>query len=212
MDKSQKAVAVFDKLAELYQNKFMDQSGFIDTFELFCKSIPQPHARILEIACGPGNITRYLLNMRPDFQILGIDLAPRMVALAKTNNPTAQFEVMDARGINQLPGKFDGILCGFGLPYLSREEAIQLIRHSADLLNNSGIIYLSTMEDDYSKSGLRKGSSGDEIYMHYHQADYLTTALEENGFQILSIQRKDYPEQNGDVTTDLVIIGCLIKF
>ena len=31
--------------------------------------------------------------------------------------------------------------------------------------------------DDYSLSGFKKGSTGDEIYMHYHQADYLTEAL-----------------------------------
>lgn len=54
-------------------------------------------AAIVEVACGPGNITKYLLNKRPGFKIGGIDLAPNMVELAKVNNPTASFQVMDSR-------------------------------------------------------------------------------------------------------------------
>jgi len=207
MDKTKMAIDVFDKRANEYQARFMDVGLYHDTFDLFCNSITKENAEILELACGPGNITRYILNKRPDFKILGIDLAPNMIELAKRNNPTATFQCMDCRDIRLLGKKYDAVMCGFCLPYLSKEESVQLINDVYNLLEFNGLLYISTMEDDYAKSGLERSSSGDQMYIHYHEADYLTQALLENGFKIIEMQRKEYPKQDGSKTTDLVIIA-----
>lgn len=206
MDKS-KTIDVFDRRAVDYQDKFMDFDLYDDTFDLFCESIPKAGAEILDLACGPGNITRYLLGKRPDFRIFGIDLAPNMIALAKANNPTAEFGIMDCREISNIQQRYDAIICGFGLPYLSKEETAALIRNASGLLNAGGILYLSTMEDDYSKSGPRKSSDGkDETYQYFHEAGFLTAVLEENNFKVFNLQRKDFPGPDG-TTTDLVLIA-----
>ncbi len=207
MDKTKIAVGVFNKFAKQYQDKFMDVSLYSESFDLFCSSIKKKNPDLLELACGPGNITRYLLDKRPDFKIVGTDLAPNMIALAKINNPTACFQLMDCRDITTMENKQDGIMCGFCFPYLSKEEAITFIQDASHLLNPGGILYISTMEDDYSKSAFKKGSGGGEIFIHYHEADYLTNALTENNFIILDIQRKTYPEADGTQTTDLLIIA-----
>lgn len=204
MDKTKNAVAIFDKLAKLYQDKFMDVSLYHDSFDIFCKNIETQNAEILELACGPGNVTKYLLERRPDFKILATDLAPSMLELAKINNPTAEVQLLDCRDIDKLDKKYDAIMCAFCLPYLSKKQAIQLIADAANRLNSKGLIFISTMEDDYKTSGLRTGSTGDSIYMHYHEAKYLTKALEKNGFTILDMRRKEY-----ELTTDLVIIASL---
>lgn len=207
MDKTRIAIDVFNKLATEYQDKFMNVDSFSDTFDIFCEKIQKQNADVLELACGPGNITKYLLNKRPDLKILGTDLAPNMIRLAKINVPAAEFQLMDCREIEMLNKKYDAIMCGFCLPYLSREEAFKLIVDASKLLNSSGILYLSTMEDDYNNSGFRKGSQGDEIYMHFHEADYLVAELEKNNFTITDLKRKDYPERDGSITIDLVIIA-----
>lgn len=207
VDKTKIAVDVFNKHAEKYQDKFMDVSLYGDTFDFFCNNIENKNAEILELACGPGNITKYLLNKRPDLKILGTDLAPNMIDLAAINNPTAAFQIMDCRDIGKMNKKFDGIMCGFCLPYLSKEETIKLITDASKILKPKGVLYLSTMEDDYSKSGFKKGSAGDEIFMHYHKTDYLTNALTENNFKIINLKRQDYPETDGTITIDLIIIA-----
>lgn len=209
MDKTKIAVDIFNKLASAYQAKFMDVSLYHDTFDVFCSAIKKQDAEILELACGPGNITQYIISKQPGFKILGTDLAPNMIELAKINNPSAQFQLLDSRKIKELNKTYDAIMCGFILPYLSKEEAIQLIKDSALILNKNGVIYISTMEDDYSLSGFKKGSTGDEIYMHYHQADYLTEALIESGFSIVNIQRKTYPAADNTPVVDLILIAKL---
>lgn len=207
MDKTKIAVDVFNKLAELYQSKFMDVSLYHDSFTVFCNAIKKSNAEVLELACGPGNITKYLISQRPDFKIVATDLAPNMVELAKINNPSAECVLMDSKNIGNLNQNYDALMCGFLLPYLSKEEAIQLISDATKILTKDGVIYISTMEDDYSTSGFRKGSTGDEIYMHYHQADYLMEALKNNGFELIEEQRKVYPANDGSDTVDLILIA-----
>src|SRR5690349_18694421 len=99
MDRTKMAVDIFNKHAQIYQHKYMDVSMYHDTLDAFCNSIPKHNAQILEIACGPGNITQYLLQQRPGFNILGTDLAPNMLELARANNPEAKFKEMDGRNI-----------------------------------------------------------------------------------------------------------------
>jgi N-dimethylarginine dimethylaminohydrolase len=98
-------------------------------------------------------------------------------------------------------------MCGFGLPYLSKEETENLISGSFALLKPEGVLYVSTMEDDYNKSGIKTSSSGSQLFMHYHQADTLTQALQKQGFNIIDLQRKEYPATDGTKTTDLLIIA-----
>ena len=205
MDKSKAAAEIFNKYAPEYQNKFMDVSLYADSFNFFCRSLKQ-NASVLELACGPGNVTKYLLDKRNDLKILGTDLAPNMIELAKQNNPGAEFQLMDCREILTLNKKYDALLFGFCFPYLNKEEVERVISGSAVALNESGIVYISTMEDDYEKSGWKKGSKGDEIYMHFYTENFLKETLEKNGFRILFTDRKESFSGNEPVN-DLIIIA-----
>lgn len=199
---------IFNFFAEDYQEKFMDFDLYHDTFDFFCEAINKDYASILEIGCGPGNITNYLLNKNPHYKILGIDIAPKMIKLAITNNPSASFEVMDCRTIQQINKRFEGIICGFTLPYLNKKEAKQLIFDASEIIRDNGILYLSTMEDDYEKSKIITSSTNKNsgVFTYYHQEDFLVNQLENNGFKIIKTQRKNYPEPKDD-SKDLIIIA-----
>jgi trans-aconitate methyltransferase len=206
LDQTKIAVDLFNKLAKGYQDKFMDVSMYHSSLDLFCKNIEKENAHLLEVACGPGNITKYLVEKRPDLKVLGTDLAPNMIALAKINNPSTAFELLDFREMNTMTQSFDAIVCGFGLPYLTKAEAITFIANAGIKLDCGGLLYISTMENDNSKSGFKTGSTGDTMYQNFHQADYLTQALEENKFKIIHIERKEY-FYNNEKTVDLIIIA-----
>lgn len=206
-DKTAIAVNLFDKLATTYQDKYMDVSLYADSLDQFCDSIAKQEAALLELACGPGNVTKYLLEKRPDFKILGTDLAPNMLQLAKANNPTAAFELMDCRDLGKLSQAYEGIVCAFCLPFLSKEETTQLLHDAFTKLNPKGTLFLSTMEDDYEKSRWEKGSTGESIFMHYYPAEFLVQALENTGFAVVDLQRKTYAGRDGAPVTDLLLIA-----
>jgi ubiquinone/menaquinone biosynthesis C-methylase UbiE len=207
MDNTKSAVEIFNKLADQYQAKFMNVDMYADTFDNFCNALKKQNAEVLELACGPGNITKYLLTKRPDLKILGTDLSLNMIELAKQNNPEAEFLLMDCRDLLALNKKYDAIMCGFCLPYLSKEDALKLIANGSEILNAGGVIYISAIEDANSNSGFEAGSTGDKIFMNYHEAEYLIETLEKNKFKIIDLQRKHSPPNATKKTSDLFIIA-----
>jgi len=194
MDRYRETFNTWNKIAALYQDKFMDLDLYNESYDFFCKAIPKKNATILDLGCGPGNISRYLLSQRPDFQLTGIDIAPNMIALAKLNNPMATFIEMDSRQINTLATSFDGIICGFCLPYLSSSDCSKLIADAALLLANNGILYLSFVEGDGDQSGFQVGSDGDRVYFYYHPLEHLKQVLIDNHFAALKIFEVAYPK------------------
>ncbi len=207
MDNSVWAAQIFDKHARGYQEKYMDVSLYHESFNFFCEAIPISNASILELACGPGNVTRYLLEKRPDFKILGTDLAPNMLELARENNPGAGFKLMDCRNIEKEKNDYDGVVCAFAMPYLSMQEVRKLIYDIYGRLKADGLVYLSTIEGKYENSALTKGSTGDEIFMHYYPSEFIIGALENNGFKVLYQEEIETLGAGGNKVTDLVVVA-----
>lgn len=207
MDHSTSAADLFHRLAGLYRDRYMDQSAFADALDTFISRLPVPAPRILDVGCGPGNISRYLLDRLPQAALTGIDLAPAMVDLARQANPTAHFTVMDCRQITRLSGPFHGIICGFCTPYLSSAETEQLIADAMQLLVPGGLLYLSTMEGPPERSGMQTSSTGDQLYIYYHEATVLIGAITRHGGELLYERRQPSPATSAPTPdTDLIII------
>lgn len=191
MDRYKETFETWNTIASIYQDKFMELDLYNDTYDYICNCITKPKAKLLEIGCGPGNITKYLLAKKPDFDIFGIDIAPNMIELAKKNNPTANFAVMDSRQVNSLKTKYDGIIGGFCLPYLSDTESKELISSSYDLLNENGLIYLSFVEGDPNKSDFKVGSGG-RVFFHFHNSDDIKKQLIRTKFDEIETFKVEY--------------------
>lgn len=203
MDRYKETFETWNKLASLYQDKFMDLHLYDDTYDFICNAITGENAKILEVGCGPGNITKYLLSKRPGFAIYGIDIAPNMIELAKKNNPSANFAIMDCRNIDELKTKYDGIVCGFCLPYLSQADSQKFIKDCSDLLNEDGLLYISFVEGDPLKSAFQVSSTGDRSYFYFHRLDDLKASLLESKFHELNIFKVEYsiPGSKTDIHT-----------
>lgn len=209
MEKFDVSVQRFDEFAEEYASRFDNVSGYHNQLSYFVHQVITTCPAVLELACGPGNVTKFLKNHFPESRILAVDLAPKMIELARKALPEVDFRVMDVRNVSVIPEKFDAVMCSFCLPFLSKEDAAKLIADCAVLLNSGGIVYLSTMEGDEHRAGFEKTSfSGDsEVYFNYHRQTDLQDAFEKSGFKILKLDRQDYQEPDGSITVDLIFIA-----
>lgn len=205
MDKHQETRATWNNIAGLYNEKFKELRLYDESYDYICQALMQTGAKILDVGCGPGNITQYLLSKRPDFDILGIDLAENMIELARKNNPTARFAVMDSRQMFTLDTQFDGIVAGFCLPYLSPLEAGELISSAYRLLNEQGLLYLSFVEGEPEQSGFKSGSGG-RVYFYYHPLKGLLQSLQENKFEDVITFKVPYQvsETQNDIHTIVI--------
>lgn len=209
-DNFKNSIHIFNKYASSYQEKYMDVSLYKDSLQRLLNKLPDD-AKVLDLACGPGNISAYLLQYKPKLQILGIDGAENMINLARKNIPQAEFKVMDIREIDKIERDFDAVICGFCLPYLQEKEARELIQKAASLLSKNGIIYLSTMEGDYSLSHYQKSSSGNDegLFIYFYQSNQLKGFLKDAGFTMLFEEIITQPEAQKSSGQDIILIGTL---
>ena len=212
MDRYQETFKTWNKLAPLYQDKFMHLDLYNDTYDKFLSLVKkQQGLNIIDLGCGPGNICKYLLTKNPELQITAIDVSSNMIELANINSPSAQFLTMDIREISRLKKEYTGIICGFCIPYLSRSDLINLIAHCRNLLKKTGILYLSFVEGNYSQSGYQIGSNGDKMYFYYHPLDLLRETLQANCFKTEHLIHKHYIKTDHTEEIHTIIIVSKIS-
>ncbi len=207
MDPYTETFKTWDKVSLLYQEKFMDLELYNETYDFFCNTISKESASIFEVGCGPGNITKYLLSKRPNYTIEGIDISSNMITLAKINNPSASFSVMDCRMIDVIKKKYDGIICGFCLPYLSEVESLKLFSNASNMLNEGGTLYLSFVEGNEVQSGFKTASTGDRTYFNYHNLNTITQFLFSCGFEEPHLLRVNYEIENKISEQHIILIA-----
>lgn len=199
------AVELFDKHADLYAEKYMDVSRYQEGFEELLKLLPKK-AKLLEVACGPGNNARYLLDRRPDLNFHATDLSEKMVAIATRNLPEGELKLADAHKLNAIGTGYDALIAAFIFPYFDKDECLSWIRNSTKALKQNGLLYISTMEGNYVDSGLLRSSKGDELLTYYYDESFLTTALNEHGFEVLFQER--VKNENG---FDLILLAQVMQ-
>lgn len=214
MDKFETSVDTFNRLATRYESRFMDFPHYQDTYDRILEYLPDSGTcgaacQVLDIGCGPGNIARYLLDRRPDLQLTGTDLAPNMVELARRNNPTARFMIMDSRKISSLTEKFDLVVCGFCIPYLELADVRLLIGVIAEHLNPQGLLYLSYIDGNYQNSKAQTNPDGDQVFTHYFEESDISGILQTQGFTILEVIHKPFPATDDTKVTETFIYATV---
>ncbi len=188
-EKHRDAVGIFDKYAEQYARKYADHPAYVASYQRLIDLLPAEGARILDIACGPGLASAYLLQHIPSLNITGIDLSGRMLALARTHAPLARFERRDCRRLADLEERYDGLVCGFFVPYLARDEVRSFLKDSRQIISTGGILYLSAIEGAYEESGYQSRDGKDSLFTYYYSREELQRQLLAAGYAIEDWER-----------------------
>lgn len=185
----------WNSIAQQYEEKFMDFELYNDTYNSFCNKLNG--LALLEIGCGPGNITRQLLKIKPELKILATDVAQNMLDLAGQNNSQINTQLLDARDLGILNTSFDGIVVGFVIPYLSKIDCAKFIADCSKLLVVGGVLYLSFVEGSQQQSGLISNSKGSKMYFYYHELQFVRKELESNKLTLIETIEKYYSKSDG---------------
>lgn len=133
----------YDAVAEVYAKTFFD--------ELSCKPFDRelldafaalaPHAKALDVGCGPGHVGRYLSEHGLD--VVGIDLSPAMIEIARRLNPGMRFEVGDMRSMPIGDGAVDSVVAFYSLIHIPRAEVPAVLTEFRRVLAPSGRLLLA---------------------------------------------------------------------
>lgn len=109
----------FDKLAESREYWIRkNQYYYHSLINLFSFLVP-PEKRVLEIGCGTGDLLASLKTKKS----VGVDISPKIIAIARKKYPNLKFYEMDAEELN-LEEKFDYIIASDLVSFLYDIEQI----------------------------------------------------------------------------------------
>jgi SAM-dependent methyltransferase len=74
---------------------------------------------VADLGCGPGHVTAHLAALGAE--AFGLDLSPRMVALARRAYPGLRFEVGSMTGLDLPDGRLGGVLSWWSIVHTPRE-------------------------------------------------------------------------------------------
>jgi ubiquinone/menaquinone biosynthesis C-methylase UbiE len=76
------AVAVYEGVWRPLGYFIASKHSFPKDLERIASLVQQRHGMILDLACGPGNVTRQLARLAPEATVIGFDLSPQMLERA----------------------------------------------------------------------------------------------------------------------------------
>ena len=94
-------------------------------------------SKIIDIGCGPGNVTQLLAQRWPKSHITGIDNSQSMIERAKKDFPNLNWELVDA-GKDEISGEFDIIFSRATIQWIPNH--FELLIKLRSLLSDNGII------------------------------------------------------------------------
>jgi ubiquinone/menaquinone biosynthesis C-methylase UbiE len=107
-------------------------------FQPFAESLldrlePPKGSRLLDVACGTGIVARTARRrLGPDAMIVGIDVSPGMLDVARRTAPDIDWRVGDATQLPLLAGEaFDSVVCHQGLQFMPDKPAAIREMHKA---------------------------------------------------------------------------------
>lgn len=107
--------------AELFQRYIVPLITSLWAADLVERSAPRPGERVLDVACGTGVVARLAAERMGTGRVVGIDLNPGMLAVARTVPQTVGPKVeWHETSVLHMPfpdGAFDVILCQLGLQF-----------------------------------------------------------------------------------------------
>jgi trans-aconitate 2-methyltransferase len=155
--------------------------------------------RVLDLGCGDGRITSYIAKKVPQGSVIGIDVSPNMIQLAKENFaqiPNLSFKIADAATFN-LDQKFDYVFSFSTLHWV--EDLIAVFKNIKNVLHHNGklIFTIGSNQDSQMKKAFEVVCNIPKWKPHFEKhedlyrsktASELEELLESAGFENKTIE------------------------
>ena len=83
-----RVAAFYDGVADLYDLLYPSLHHYADRVKAFLARVGVPGARVLDVGCGGGQLTRHL---PASVEVVGLDVSERMLELARRGRPSGRF-------------------------------------------------------------------------------------------------------------------------
>jgi SAM-dependent methyltransferase len=134
----------YDQVADDYADMFFAELDGkpLDRalLRLIAEEAPGP-VPVADVGCGPGHVARYLHGLGR--RAVGIDLSPRMIAVARERAPDVPFQVGSMLALDAADGAWGGIVAFYSIVHLSADELPRAFSEMHRVLAPGGLLLLA---------------------------------------------------------------------
>ena len=148
---------------------------------------------VLDAGCGTGLITGYLRDLGLD--VSGIDLSPRMLAIARRDYPTLSFEPGSMTELDVADGFLGGVVAFYSIIHIPDDEIAGVLAGFHRVLRPGGVVLLAFHVGDLSRHKTEGyGGLPMNVYVHRRPVERVAGWLREAGFDV-EVQAVTSPDQ-----------------
>lgn len=137
-------VESYNRVAEGYAEQFfdeLDRKPFDrDLLDRYADTVGG-HGRVCDLGCGPGHVARYL--QARGVEVLGVDISPRMVDVARRLNPGIPFDVGDMLALGMPDSSLAGVVAFYSIIHLARSVVPRALDEMMRVLRPGGVALIS---------------------------------------------------------------------
>jgi len=118
---------------------FRSQFSNEQELDFLCSLLPEK-AKILDVGCGNGiPVVRYLI--RKGYSVTGVDISEKMLELARTNVPEAEYYKYDMNDLDFEDSSFHGITALYSIFHVPKEKHFRIFQNFYRMLKPGGVAF-----------------------------------------------------------------------
>ncbi len=180
------ATTAYNESAEEYAKSRIGKEDKVELEKL--NTYLKPYARVLDVGCAAGRDTRILKDQ--GYNVVGVDLAEKLLSIARRQNPDIEFIHADMRKLPIADNSFDSVWASAVLHHLSNNEMPDALREFHRILVPGGIVYIHTKAGEGRHQTSENSVQGESREFALITADELGEMLSGCGFDKLSLELK----------------------
>lgn len=197
MQEQKNIIDCYNKTANNYAEKFIHEleNKHLDKILLKAFITENSHkGKLIDLGCGPGQTTKFLFD-NGHTNIMGTDLSPEMIKVAKQINPTLHFEQADMLHLKYHDNSFGAAIAFYSIVHFNYQQIRTALKEIKRVLINKGdllfsfhignnIMHLDNFLDHVV-----------EIDFHFFEVQKIKDIIVETGYEIVDIiERQPYSE------------------
>ena len=184
--------AAYDAIARAYDAQFAGEltGTFLDRALLTALAELAGPGTLADVGCGPGHVSRYLAARHAG--VIGIDLSPGMIAVARERAPALPFTVGSMLQLPVADGAWAGAIALYSIIHLTAGERAAACREFARAVRDGGWVLISFHIDspEFASGDVNQITEwfGEPVHLEgfFLAPDQVVHDLEAAGFAVVS--------------------------